>query len=118
MADRRLVVNQKGSNAQVELQADSQGNLYVTLPDGTVLDVVSTPPRETDKYGIQAISEDATYKYFFFEDDDANWYILRKHKANSVFDYAKGTGGYSSVYDSPATGPTGSPTWGGRGTIF
>ncbi len=69
-------------------------------------------------YGIQAISEDATYKYFFFEDSSANWYVLRKHLTNATFDYAKGTGGYASVYVNSTSGPSGSPTYGSKGTIF
>lgn len=69
-------------------------------------------------YGIQAISEDATYKYFFFEDSSSNWYVLRKHLANATFDYAKGTGGYASVYVNSTSGPSGSPTYGSKGTIF
>lgn len=69
-------------------------------------------------YGIQAISEDVTYKYFFFEDSSANWYILRKHLVNATFDYAKGTGGYVSVYVDSTSGPSGSPTYGSKGTIF
>lgn len=69
-------------------------------------------------YGIQAISEDATYKYFFFENSTADWYILRKHLVNATFDYAKGTGGYASVYVDSTHGPSGTPTYGSKGTIF
>lgn len=74
--------------------------------------------KKTDAYGIQAISEDDTYKYYWFEADDARYYIMRKHKENKVFDYTAGTGGYADVYQSPILGPDGSPTWGDRGVIF
>lgn len=69
-------------------------------------------------YGIQAISDDGTYKYFFFEDNDTNYYILRKHKTNKVFTYTAGTGGYSAVYVDKDNGPSGSPTWGTKGSTF
>jgi len=116
MADRRLVVTQRGTNAQKELQANNAGALYVALEAGS--EVTITPPKVSDKYGIQAISDDGTYKYFYFEADNSDWYILRKHKANKVFSYGKGTGGYTTVYDTPTTGPDPAPTWGDRGTIF
>ena len=74
--------------------------------------------KATDAYGIQAISEDATYKYYFFEDDSANYYVMRKHATNNVYDYTKGTGGYSSVYVDSSNGPSGSPTWADRGATF
>lgn len=63
--------------------------------------------KPSDAYGIQAISETATYKYFYFEDDVENWYILRKTLATSVFAYAKGTGGYTSVYTNSTSDPSG-----------
>lgn len=78
----------------------------------------SSGGKATDAYGIQAISDDGTYKYFFFEDASANYYILRKHIANKVFDYTKGTGGYASVYVSSSAGPSGSPTWDSYGDTF
>lgn len=72
----------------------------------------------TDAYGIQAISDDGTYKYFFFEADNAAYYIMRKHKTNKTFTYTAGTGGYAAVYQSAILGPSGSPTWGDRGSVF
>lgn len=74
--------------------------------------------KATDAYGIQAISDDGTYKYFFFEDASANYYVMRKTIATSVFAYTKGTGGYASVYQSSVLGPSGSPTWASYGTTF
>lgn len=74
--------------------------------------------KATDAYGIQAISDDGTYKYFFFEDDSANYYIMRKTKATSIFKYTKGTGGYAAVYVDETHGPSGSPTWADRGATF
>ena len=88
------------------------------LVDIGSISVTSAPPKPSDKYSVVAISETATYKYFFFEDKDLNWYILRKTLASNVFDYAAGTGGYTSVYDSPTTDPTGSPTFDTYGAIF
>lgn len=76
------------------------------------------PFRQTDRYGIQAISDDGTYKYFFFEADDASYYILRKTSATSVFKYTKGTGGYAAVYVDSTHGPSGTPTWADRGATF
>jgi hypothetical protein len=80
--------------------------------------VTSSPAKDSDRFGIQAISDDGTYKYFFFEADDADYYILRKNKTTKVFSYAAGTGGYASVYQSAILGPSGTPTWGDKGTIF
>ena len=93
----------------------STGRLLV---DAGAISVSSAPPKPSDAYSITAISETATYKYFFFEDKDLNWYILRKTLASNVYDYAAGDGGYESVYDSPTTDPTGSLTFGTYGAIF
>lgn len=82
----------------------------------TAVDGIKSKP--TDAYSIQAISDDGTYKYFFFEDASANWYILRKTLATSLFIYTKGTGGYASVYVDENSGPSGSPTWASYGTTF
>lgn len=84
----------------------------------TLLPVGSNPTNSTSAYSIQAISNDGTYKYFFFENDDTNYYILRKNLTTSVFSYAKGTGSYTTVYKSEILGPSGSPTWGTKGAIF
>jgi hypothetical protein len=74
--------------------------------------------KATDSYGISAISETATYKYFFFEDASLNWYILRKTLATSVFNYTKGTGGYESVYVDSTSDPSGSLTFDTYGATF
>ena len=74
--------------------------------------------KTTDAYGIQAISDDGTYKYFFFENDDTNHYVMRKNLTTKVFSYTKGTGSYTTVYQSAILGPSGSPTWGTRGATF
>jgi hypothetical protein len=78
----------------------------------------SSGGKATDAYGWQATSDDGTYKYFYFEDASANYYIMRKHKTNKVATYTKGTGGYASVYVSSSAGPSGSPTWAAYGTTF
>ena len=70
------------------------------------------------KYFYSAKSETATYKYFFFEDADENWYIARKVLATGVFDYAVGTGGYQSVYDDATSDPIGPMTFGNIGSII
>ena len=84
------------------------------------LEVTTTvePSKPTDVYSIAAISDDGTYKYFFFEDKDLNYYVMRKMKTTSVFQYTKGTGGYSAVYVNSTSGPSGSPTWGTYGATF
>lgn len=74
--------------------------------------------KATGAYSVSAISEDSTYKYFYFEDASLNYYIMRKHKTNKVFDYTKGTGGYATVYVSSSAGPSGSPTWASYGKTF
>jgi hypothetical protein len=99
-----------GKGTQVQL--DSNGAVPIS---GSL---TSSPARATDSYGIQAVSNDGTYKYFFFEDDSANYYIMRKTLATNIFKYTKGTGGYASVYQSEILGPSGSPTWADRGTTF
>jgi len=90
----------------------------VVVNDSGAFSTASTPPKSSDEYGINAISEDATYKYFWFEADDLDYYIMRKNKTTSVFTFTKGTGGYTSVYINETSGPTGSPTWGTRGATF
>lgn len=85
--------------------------------DGTIT-TTSAPAKDSDRFGIQAISNDGTYKYFFFEADDADYYITRKNLTTSVYTYTAGTGGYSTVYVDDTSGPSGSPTWGNRGTVF
>lgn len=120
MADRRLVATQRGApNApQRELEVDAAGNLYIRGDPNFPILIATSTARTTNAYGIQAVSDDGTYKYYFFEDDAANWYIMRKHKVNKTFTYTKGTGGYASVYQSSILPPSGSPTWGDRGSVF
>jgi len=110
MADRRLVAKQEGTDAQKDLITDETGRLLTSS--------TSTPTRHTDAYGIQAISDDGTYKYFFFENDDTNYYVMRKNLTTKVFSYTKGTGSYTTVYQSEILAPSGSPTWGTRGATF
>lgn len=86
-------------------------------PSGA-LTVEAVPTKATDEYGIVAISQDATYKYFWFEKDNLDYYVMRKHIANKVFTYTAGAGGYASVYQNPTSGPSGSPTWGSYGATF
>jgi len=93
------------------------GTMKVTNTDGTpVGGVVYSKP--TSNYAIQAISETATDKYFFFEDPSNNWYVMRKTLATSVFAYTKGTGGYASVYVDSTTAPSGSLTYASYGNTF
>lgn len=102
----------------IPIGADSVTNRLLVSAIITSGSVTLSPPKVTDAYGIQAISDDGTYKYFFFEADNADYYIMRKHKANKVATYTKGTGGYASVYVSPSAGPSGSPTYASYGTTF
>ena len=106
-------VNSTGKASNVELETDGSVPVTIKVDEST-----SSFGKPTDAYSIQAISDDGTYKYFFFEADDADYYILRKHIANKVFDYTKGTGGYSSVYVDATSAPSGSPTWADYGTTF
>lgn len=69
-------------------------------------------------YAYQAKSLTATHKYYFFEDASLNWYIMRKTLATGVMDYAKGTGGYASVYVDSTSAPSGSPTFASYGNTF
>lgn len=78
----------------------------------------SSLAKATDAYSIAAISETGTYKYFFFEDADLNYYIMRKTLATNIFAYTKGTGGYTSVYVDATSGPSGSPTFASYGATF
>jgi len=95
----------------VPIQLDADGNLPTAAAP-------STPAKASDAYGITAISDDGTHKYFWFEADDADYYIMRKNKTTSVFTFTKGTGGYTTVYVDSTSGPSGSPTWGTRGRTF
>lgn len=74
--------------------------------------------KATDAYGYQAVSETAIYKYFFFEDGSGGWYILRKTLATGIMNYAKGTGGYASVYVNATSDPSGSPTFASYDATF
>ena len=84
----------------------------------TLNTTAATPAKATDAYAIAAISDDGTYKYFWFEDASLNYYIMRKTISTSVFQYTKGTGGYASVYQSSILGPSGSPSWASYGNTF
>ena len=78
----------------------------------------SSSGKATDAYGFQAKSEDATYVYYWFEDASKAYYIRRKHKTTLVHTFAKGTGGYESVYVDAVSGPSGTPVWDSYGDIF
>jgi hypothetical protein len=43
---------------------------------------------------------------------------MRETLAIEVYSYAKGTGGYTSVYVNKTSDPAGSPTFGTYGEIF
>ena len=89
-------------------------SLPVVNPDGSLL----APGKDINAYAWQATSDDGTYKYFYFEDSSLNYYIMRKHKTNKVADYTKGTGGYTTAYNSPTTAPQGTPNWASYGATF
>jgi len=100
----------------VRLKPQAPESVKVTNSDGS--EIGSSSSKATQAYSISAISEDATYKYFWFEDASLNYYIMRKHKTNKVFTYTTGTGGYSAVYVSSSAEPYGSPTWSTYGRTF
>lgn len=117
-------IDNKGFNSDTQLKSVEIGgtdgstvNRLKINSDGSI-NASSVPAKSSDEYGITAISEDATYKYFWFEADDLDYYIMRKNKTTKVFTFTKGTGGYTTVYVSETSGPSGSPTWGTRGTTF
>lgn len=91
------------------------GNASLSSIDTKLDGIIS---KATDAYSIAAISDDGTYKYFWFEDAALNYYIMRKTLATSIFLYTKGTGGYASVYQSSILGPSGSPTFASYGNTF
>jgi hypothetical protein len=95
-------------------QLEADGSIPVTVKAGGS----SSGGKATNAYSVQAIADDNTYKYFYFEDASLNWYIMRKHKTNKVFTYWAGTGGYTSVYVSAVAGPSGTPVWGTYGATF
>lgn len=74
--------------------------------------------KQSDLYGYQATSEDATYEYIFKEDKDGNWLIVRLHKTTDVATYSRGTGGYASIYVDADSAPSGSHTWASYGATF
>lgn len=104
----RVSPYQTGPNAPAFVTLESDGSIPVTITGG----------KASDEYGINAISEDATYKYFWFEADDLDYYIMRKNKTTKVLTFTKGTGGYTTVYVNETSGPSGTPTWASRGATF
>ena len=111
----------RASPVPVEATIDTTGLATETGQDEIVAAIeasVTTPFKPTDAYSVQAISDDGTYKYFFFEDASLNYYVMRKTLATNVFAYTKGVGGYATVYQSAILGPSGSPTWASYGVTF
>jgi len=110
---------QLGDFEYQKFREDTTGKPAVAVvnPDGSNIGGGSSG-KATNAYSVSAISDDGTYKYFYFEDADLNYYIMRKDIATKVFTYTKGTGGYSAVYVSSSAGPSGSPTWGTYGGTF
>lgn len=104
-----------GGGGMVSFKDTAGFSVQVTMNDDGTIPVSS---KATDNYAYSAKSETATYKYFFFEDRDGNWYILRKELATEVVRYAKGTGGIDSVFDSSTTDPDGSPVFASYATTF
>lgn len=111
----RVSPYQTGVNAPAFVTLEGDGSIPVTVVAGGGS---SSSGKATDAYGIQAVSDDGTYKYFFFEDASLNYYIMRKTLATKVFTYTKGTGGYAAAYQSAILGPSGSPTFASYGTTF
>lgn len=84
----------------------------------TSITTTSSPAKPTDAFGFQAKSTTTTYTYFFFEDIDDNWYILRLHNDTKVAAYVKGTDGYESVYVDETSEPSGSQSFSNYGDVF
>jgi hypothetical protein len=125
-ADEGLVTNTvihgkttAGGGSFVDVKVHPSGALTVEATlDSTQVTTLTPKDKATVAYSISAISDDGTYKYFFFEDASLNYYVMRKALATNVFTYTKGTGGYSTVYQSAILGPSGSPTWASYGATF
>lgn len=109
-----IVGENAGATALNRLKVNDDGSVNIS---GSI-SASFTPAKDADRFGIQAISDDGTYKYFFFEDKDLNYYVMRKTLATGFFGYTKGTGGFATVYVNSTTGPSGSPTWASYGTTF
>lgn len=90
MADRRLVVSREGSQAQQELQANSEGKLTVA----------------SDAYSLSLrYAEDATYTYIGdalpgTAGSSPKWRIQRLTNATTTIEYAEGTSEFDKVWDN------------------
>ncbi len=104
-----------GGGGMVSFKDSNGFSVQVTMnDDGTI----PTATKPTDRYGYSAKSVTATYKYYFFEDRDGNWYILRKTIATDLVEYAQGSGGVDSVFADNTSDPSGSPVFASYATTF
>ncbi len=113
MSQGQVIKGKTASDSTVSIRVDDEGRLVL---DPTSVGGASGKP--TDGYSYSAKSLSGSYKYFFFEDKDNNWYIMRKNTSTEVVDYAKGTGGVSSVFVDKDSAPSGSPTFASYAATF
>jgi hypothetical protein len=106
-----LLASQLRSIGTTGSNGGGSGNATSEKQDDVITKIPTT-------WGCCADSLTATYQYFFFEDKNLNYKIVRETLATGVIAYATGTGGYSSVYVNNTSDPAGSPTWGTYGEIF
>lgn len=112
MSQGQVIKGKTTTDQTISVRVDDEGRLIL---DPTSVGGTAKP---SDAYSYSAKSLNGNYKYFFFEDKDNNWYILRKNTATEVVDYAKGTGGVSSVFVDKDSAPSGSPTFASYAATF
>lgn len=112
MSQGQVIKGKTATDQPVSVRVDDEGRLVL---DPTS---VSSSGKPTDGYSYSAKSLNGNYKYFFFEDKDNNWYIMRKNTSTEVVDYATGTGGVSSVFVDKDSAPSGSPTFASYSSTF
>jgi len=95
-------------------------NVVIRVDDNGIVQTSSSgvSGRPTDGFSYSAKSLSGDYKYFFFEDKDANWYIMRKNSLTEVVDYTTGTGGVASVFIDKDSPPNGSPAFASYAITF
>lgn len=113
MSQGQVIKGKTAADQTISVRVDDEGRLVL---DPTSVGGASGKP--TDSYSYSAKSVSGANTYFFFEDKDANWYIMRKNSTTEVVDYAKGTGGVSSVFVDATSPPSGSPTFASYAATF
>lgn len=112
MSQGQVIKGKTTADQSVAVKVDDEGRLIL---DPTS---VGSPGKPTNNFSYSAKSLNGSYKYFYFEDKDNNWYIMRKNTSTEVVDYATGTGGVSSVFVDKDSPPSGSPTFASYASTF